>query len=259
MGVTQGLTQRWYWKPNEEPMYFHMMSNHLPRILENLPKTIGRQVSYLSCDQQTFSEAAPMYERALGASEFDAKLIYTEHNESTHGRRKHQRKRNIIWFNPLFSKRVTTNVGRHFFQLVSKHFPKKSKPSKIFNQNKVNYSCMPNVSAHCLAPTHRVTAAQKTAARLMDNAKWETSCTRQRWQTPTVEWSTSVSDKGSGPSNSFTRTILHLSDMIGMKTVQSYRSIYGNWSDGRKSTPSHCQLTLGHMRALINQKDVTSA
>ena len=64
-----------YRKPNDEPIYLHTMSNHPPRILENLPKAIGRRVSDLSCDHQIFTEAAHMYERALSASGFDAKLI----------------------------------------------------------------------------------------------------------------------------------------------------------------------------------------
>ena len=52
-------------KPNDELMYLNTMSNHPLTILENLAKAIGRRVSDLSCDQQTFSKVAPMYEMAL--------------------------------------------------------------------------------------------------------------------------------------------------------------------------------------------------
>ena len=35
-----------------------------------------------------------------------------------------QRKRNIIWFNPRFSKNVATKIRRYFLNLVDKHFPR---------------------------------------------------------------------------------------------------------------------------------------
>ena len=57
-------------------------------------------------------------------------------------------KRNIICFNPPFSKPVSTNVAKTFLQLVTKHFPRTHKLHKIFNRNtiKVSYSCMNNMS-----------------------------------------------------------------------------------------------------------------
>ena len=57
------------------------------------------------------------------------------------------RKRQIIWFNPPYNKNVTTNIGKLFFNLIEKHFPKHNKLSKIFNRNnvKISYSCMPNM------------------------------------------------------------------------------------------------------------------
>ena len=42
---------------------------------------------------------------------------------------------------------VQTNIGKGFLNLVSKHFPKYLRYSKIFNKNniKVSYSCMDNL------------------------------------------------------------------------------------------------------------------
>ena len=58
-----------------------------------------------------------------------------------------QRKRNIIWFNPPFSKNVATKIGRYFLNLVDKHFPRDHKFHKIFNRNniEVSYSVMPSI------------------------------------------------------------------------------------------------------------------
>ena len=57
------------------------------------------------------------------------------------------RQRNIIWFNPPFSKNIKTNIARNFLNLVDTHFPAGHKLHKIFNRNtvKVSYSCMNNV------------------------------------------------------------------------------------------------------------------
>ena len=135
-----------YRKPNDNPLYINKLSNHPPRILENLPAAISKRVSDISCDQQAFSDAAPMYEQALVASGFQGKLRFTQQSMNT---KKRKRQRNVIWFNPPFSKSVSTNVARRFLQLVSKHFPKASKLHKIFNRNtlKVSYSCMPNMAS----------------------------------------------------------------------------------------------------------------
>ena len=63
--------------------------------------------------------------------------------------KRRNRKRNVIWFNPPFSKIVKTNIGSKFLKLVDKHFPRTSKFSKIFNRStlKVSYGCMPNISS----------------------------------------------------------------------------------------------------------------
>ena len=68
------------------------------------------------------------------------------------------RKRNIIWFNPPYSKNVKTNVAQKFLRLIDKHFPKTSKLHKIFNRNtvKVSYSCMPNVKSTISSHNNRV-------------------------------------------------------------------------------------------------------
>ena len=56
------------------------------------------------------------------------------------------RQRNIIWFNPPFSKNVKTHIARSFLKLVDTHFSIGNKLHKILNRNtvKVSYSCMSN-------------------------------------------------------------------------------------------------------------------
>ena len=59
------------------------------------------------------------------------------------------RKRGIIWFNPPYSKSVSSNVGKCFLKLIEKHLPKHHKFWKLFNGNtvKVSYSCLPSMKA----------------------------------------------------------------------------------------------------------------
>ena len=60
---------------------------------------------------------------------------------------KRQYHRNIIWFNPPYSREVITNVANKFLQLTDLHFPPSKKFHKIFNRNnmKVSYCCTQNV------------------------------------------------------------------------------------------------------------------
>ena len=69
--------------------------------------------------------------------------------DSNYNNNPRKRNRNIIWFNPPFSKNVATKIGRYFLNLLDKHFPQDHKFHKIFNINniKVSYSCMPNIKS----------------------------------------------------------------------------------------------------------------
>ena len=43
--------------------------------------------------------------------------------DSNYNNNTRKRNRNIIWFNPPFSKNVATKIGRYFLNLLGKHFP----------------------------------------------------------------------------------------------------------------------------------------
>ena len=78
-------------------------------------------------------------------SGYKTKLQYQQPKENNQNKKK--RKRNIIWFNPPYSKSVKTNIGRIFIRLISKYFPPNHEFIKIFDKNtrKLSYSCMPNI------------------------------------------------------------------------------------------------------------------
>ena len=137
-------------KPNNKRLYIDSRSNHPPNIIKQLPKSINSRLSTLCSDEKSFKTSAPLYEQALLRSNYNTKLIYSaEKPESSTQKTNQKRRRNVIWFNPPYSKNVRTNVAHKFLALIDKHFPKTSILHKIFNRNsvKVSYFCMPNAKS----------------------------------------------------------------------------------------------------------------
>ena len=80
-----------------------------------------------------------MYQEALNKSGYNYNLSYKKsHNDTQRSRR--NRPRNILWYNPPFSKNVKTNVGKCFLSLIDQHFPKSNPLHKIFNRNTLKLS-----------------------------------------------------------------------------------------------------------------------
>ena len=96
-----------YRKPNNKPLYINKHSNHPPKISKQLSPNPLKNV-YLK-----------RHQTLIYSLQF---TIPAPRNNDENQKRK--RKRNIIWFNPPYSKNVTTNIGKTFLQLLSKHFPK---------------------------------------------------------------------------------------------------------------------------------------
>ena len=105
-----------YRKPNDDPIYINKHSNHPPCITRQLPTAINKRISLLSSDEQTFQQAAPVYQNALRHGNYKHKLDYMQHTPQQQTRR--NRQRNVIWFNPPFSKSVRTNVGLIYRGLI---------------------------------------------------------------------------------------------------------------------------------------------
>ena len=167
-----------YRKPNDQPLYIHRQSNHPPSIIRTLPASISRRISDISCDQDTFKKATPIYNDALKASGYTDSLSYANDRPKQKGK---NRQRNIIWFNPPYSMNVATNIGRTFLKLVDKHFPKKSKLNRIFNRNtlKISYSCLPNVASIIKTHNRQVLNVDKAQTSKTCNCRDKDSCPLQ--------------------------------------------------------------------------------
>ena len=140
-----------YMKSNNEPVYINKNSNHPPQVLKELPKTIEKRISNISSSKEIFDISKLIYEKTLNERGFQHKLLYQENviNNIDDNQEKKKRKRNIIWYNPPYSMNVKTNIGKLFFRLLQKHFPKTHKFYKIFIKNcvKLSYSSMRNIAS----------------------------------------------------------------------------------------------------------------
>ena len=146
LNLTTGKYQP-YNKPDNNPLYINILSNHPPNIIKNLPENISKRINTLSADETTFNKSKDLYNNALAESGFKYKITFQkQENTSTTTNNTKKRKRKIIWFNPPFSLNVSTNIGKKFFNLLGNHFPKTYQLQKLFNRNnvKVSYSSLPN-------------------------------------------------------------------------------------------------------------------
>ena len=138
-------TFRPYKKPNDSLMYINTSSNHPPQVLKQLPTSIAERLSNNSSNETVFNSSKSCYEEALEKSGYpNTELKYSKR---TAPKGKRSRLRNVIWFNPPFSKNVSTNVAKKFLSLINKHFSKSPHLKKLFNKNniKVSYSCTENI------------------------------------------------------------------------------------------------------------------
>ena len=115
-------THKPYKKPNGKITYVSKASNHPPSITKNIPKSIGKRLNTISSSEAEFSNAKDDYQHALGEAGYSDELTYNpEQSKPTRVNKK--RKRNIVWFNPPYSRNVATNIGKEFFNLLEVHFP----------------------------------------------------------------------------------------------------------------------------------------
>ena len=106
---------------------------------------IENRLIKLSKNRYIFDQNACTYQNALDKSNFKHKLTYKE--DFNKQKKKRSRTRKIIYFNPQFCESVKTNIGKTFFELISKHFNQNNSLNKLINKNncKLAYSCMSNI------------------------------------------------------------------------------------------------------------------
>jgi hypothetical protein len=173
-------TYKPYRKPNDETMYVNANSNHPPNILKQLPISIEDRLRNLSSNKEIFDDAAKHYQEVLEKCGYKHKLKFEKENANTEApqRPRKNRPRNIIWFNPPFSKSVSTNIAKYFLTLIDKHFPRGHKFRKLFNRNnlKVSYSCMRNMKTIVNGHNKKILTAESTETKRTCNCPRNREC-----------------------------------------------------------------------------------
>ena len=113
-----------------------------------------------------------MYQDALEKSGYSYKLEYKKPDEKK--TKKRQRHRLILLFNPPFSNHVTTQIGKHFFEILDSSFLKKHPLHKIFNRStvKLSFSTVRNIRS--------IVDAHNKQKMSQQEPKNEPSCNCQR-------------------------------------------------------------------------------
>ena len=148
-----------YRKPGDVPTYIHVLSNHPPAIIKEVPKMVEKCLSKLSSNEKIFQEEIEIYQKAIDDSGYKTKLSY---NPNATVKQK-SRKRKITWFNPPFNLDVQTNIAAKFLKMVTCYFPKDHPLHKIFNRHtlKVNYSTTRNINKHISKHNNTVISKNK--------------------------------------------------------------------------------------------------
>ena len=233
---------------------------------------------YISSDEQAFSDASPLYVKALKEGGHSEGLQYLAHRKTEVKDSKRTGQRNVIWFNPPYSRNVKTTIGYNFLKLVDKHFSKGSTLHKIFNRNnlKVRYSCKQNVATIISQHNNKVRRNQqqdrsdrgetrKCNCRIKDQCPLEgewmlhrVRClkgSRHVWQwSKDIHWTDCKLH-----SNNGIITINNQWDPRNMRRQQSYRSTFGPWKMRKPSTTTNGKYTRELRLILVSLEGATVA
>ena len=108
-------------KMDQSPSYININSNHPKAIIKQVPKAVNLRIRNLSANEKIFRKRSKMYIDALKSSGYKENFTYKQENmpndnykEIYKEKRRKNRKRKIIWFNPPFCRLASINIGKYF-------------------------------------------------------------------------------------------------------------------------------------------------
>ena len=147
-----------------------------PSIIKQLPLSVQSRLLSLPSSEEFFSDSVIPYQDALDKSGYKHKLEYKANIDTASNIK--QRKRNIIWSNPPYSKNVKTNTGKVFLNLIKKHFPPHHKIHKLFNKKtvKISYSCTQNIKTIINSHNAKILFPKKSTEQRTCNCLNKVNC-----------------------------------------------------------------------------------
>ena len=145
-------------------------------------------------------DAFPPYKEALEKAGHNYSLHF---NPPTEGPRERRRSRNVLWFNPPFCKSVKTKLGKEFFKIIRRCFPKENPLSKIFNKNtlKLSYSCMPSIGKAISGHNKKILKVEENTPPC--NCTYEECPVSGSCQSSEIIYQCEVKDVASGTSKAY--------------------------------------------------------
>ena len=107
--------------PTKKPTSFRSIQITRHQSLKIFHDQLKNGSQYCHHQKYIFQNPAIYCEKFLNNSGYKTKRQYQQPKEDNQNKKK--RKRNIIWFNPPYSKSVKTNIRTIFIKLISKSFP----------------------------------------------------------------------------------------------------------------------------------------
>ena len=95
-------------KANQETTYIHVESDHPRQIIKKILRSIEKRLSHLSSAKEIIEKSKDHYEQRLLQCRYKEQLNNKEENKKVNQK---PWKRNILWFNPPYSKPVKTNIS----------------------------------------------------------------------------------------------------------------------------------------------------
>ena len=169
LDITLNLLLDGTYKPYQKPeKKLHSQRIHSPSKYHQTNFNYNRNTNLKHSSNETVFRQQKILKSQSKKSDYNVKLQYKPTNQGTNN--KMNRTRNIIWFNPSFSKTVSTKFGDYFLNLLDKHFPKNHTFHSIFNRNnvKVSYSCTENIKS--IISDHNKTILNKSETLYKKNA-----------------------------------------------------------------------------------------
>ena len=184
------------------------------------------------------------YPHSINKSGYDFELKFDPLASTPKQKKKKNRKRNILWFNPPWNSEVETNIGREFLKIVDECFPPDNPLSKIFNRKsvKVSYSTTPNMEQIIAGKNSRVLKSEEESPK-------QCSCPRDKKKECPLD--NKCLEKGIIYQAKVTQPNSSVKTYIGL-TATDFKSRYGVHTKAF-SDPSYCQTTLS--KHILELKD----